>query len=60
MLKQILMRAQKEQSCRASFYCLREYTYQHEQNVARHMSVNGTSCDLSDTGSQTQTGMEAR
>lgn len=60
MLKQILRRAQEEQSCRASSCCLREYIHQHEQNLAGNMSVNGAPRALSDIGTQTQTGVEAR
>lgn len=31
----------KEESYRETSYCLREYIYHHEQNIARNMSIQG-------------------
>lgn len=38
----------KEGSCRESFYCLREYVYCHDQNVARNVNVKVASDEVSD------------
>ena len=55
-LKEILGRAQKEESCAESLYHSREYIYYYEQNVAKNMNIKSPFGEVSDRNEDCVTG----